>query len=444
MDDIGSACAAERARTAVGCEHRGASRRRATSGLDDASAVTGHVEFPSGSGAGGRVLQPPPEHRVCASPQRSAGVPPELAPGAPAAWSQTPGLYHGGQSDNCTAVGGETSGSCTGLDSSELSVDWLSVTGLGCSVEGVRGVLREVCGPVAEHRNGRGGYERGDWWPNGAELSSGQSKTGRWWLQLPGGACRAVGLAGVLQIGRVAMFGGSCTRLDVRRDLFGKGLSLVRDAWAGCEAGQLRRARNWQPYPKFSADGDVIGEGIVFGSTLSEAFVRCYDKGLETGQCPRSEWIRWEAQLRRRFAHEGAKDLFRTEDLSVIQSVIMRLLSGTVDFRVGPRGQGVQVERLERPAWWTEFLGTCAGDRLAVEGVEVSALDWSEAFRRQYGQMLVLVARELGKPVEVVSGALLAALDVSPGTRRNPVGPVLAWHVRSLLTGESQVDTVEQ
>ena len=387
-------------------------------GLRTPRAATGgdHVQFPPGEGwgdsDGARIGHPSPG-------------PASVAAAGPEAGAETPALYHRCQNVS-TPLGGVENGD-------QFGIDWCSITGDQSHLTAVREALRAAL-PDEEPRQGKGlqGKAFGLYWPCGVHLSHGGGN-GRWWLNLPGNACRVMGLAVVHQVVRVALWSGRCTRLDLMRDQFGEGLTLVGDVVRACEAGEVRLVRSFKVFDDREVLGVRIGHGVYLGSSKSARFVRVYDKGLEQGGKVEGEWVRFELQMRDELAHQAALSVFRPSDGPDL-SQIAGLLAGAVDFRVGPFGAGVKWRRFPRSEFWERFCAGFDSSRPRMERRPVDLDRWVIWFQSVAGQTVVEAARRARVDVAEAVALLLRDVEPSEGTKRNPVIGYLSEAFVSLLT----------
>jgi hypothetical protein len=239
------------------------------------------------------------------------------------------------------------------------------------------------------------------------------------WFDVPGGACRILGQEALSVLAKRASMGAKCTRVDIRLDLFGDDLSIVRDAHDACESGQLRHVRRYQWFPIKSSEGESLGEGLGLGSLSSPRYVRIYDKGLETGSLPRGRWVRIEAQLRDHAAHECFCALYCGHGTDDFQADLLARLFGVFDFREGPRD--IELSRLPRPAWWARLIGSCDVVRPAAPIVPPDLERWLEAVRIQYGSVMREAARAAGVPLSVAADWILRPSRATAGTLDNPI-----------------------
>jgi hypothetical protein len=364
---------------------------------------------------------PNPESFRCPHPrsESASGGPDRGGP------SGTPPLYQRCQNDKDPSDGVE--------NADAFGVDWVTMTGPG---EGLKEVADEVDALLPDEspkpvRNKR--YAGGRQWPCGLSLTTEYLQSDRWRLDIPGNACRVLGLLKVHSLARKAMFAGAhCTRLDLMRDQFGDCLTLVDDVVTACRLGYLRLARRFKVFDECDADGVTKqGHGVYLGSSGSDRFVRCYDKGIEQGASRRGLWIRTELQQRGAFAKQAAEHVFGAADPYV--GTIAGLVCGAVDFRIGPRGDGVPWRRFQRCPFWSAFVAGFDCARVRLEGVPPDLDRWLGWVNTVAGGPLVEAARQAGVPLGTALELVFAGVQVNEGTRRNPILGYLADFFRQHL-----------
>lgn len=276
-------------------------------------------------------------------------------------------------------------------------------------------------------------YPHGAYWLDGAiqlhhfgemptprtEAEFHASESLRAWLIVQGSACSQLGFSGVHTIAHQALLGGTCKRIDIRRDLCGEGLSLVEDVISACEDGYLRHARQFQTFPIKSAEGKLIGNGCYLGSGKSERFVRCYDKGLEQGTHPAGSWHRYEVELKADHAHLAACCIFGNSSVHLALENALRILLGVADFRIGPRGQG-NLDRMPRPPFWERFVGDLEPVRPALPKRDPNVARYAQHLAVQLSAAFG-AARQLGISVHRVMDAIGVHYEVTPSTLENPL-----------------------
>lgn len=321
-----------------------------------------------------------------------------------------------------------------------VSIDWYQGTHPHASTRRLQNTISRTTreqprlASGRRHPSGKFSYPHGLYWLNGAielhhfgDLPSPryahqmpEFQTRRSWLIIKGSGCSQVGFSGVHTIAQYALLGGTCTRLDVRRDLHGEDLSLVEDVIDSCTNGHLRLSRQWQQFPIRSAEGLLIGNGCYLGSPKSERFIRCYDKGLEQQTHPSGCFHRYECELKADHAHEAAVSIFSTPDESQALQRALTILLGVADFRIGPRGSGADRYRLPRPHWWQRFIGELDPVRPALPHRDPDIARYTAHAALQLSACFG-AAHKLGWSVHRVMDALGISHDVTPTTLKNPL-----------------------
>jgi hypothetical protein len=260
----------------------------------------------------------------------------------------TPALYHRGPNVKLQPE--------QGMD--EVGIDWLSLTLPDDAFPLLRSAVAEVDSLEVHTERGRLGFKESHRFTSGVTLQTGH-KSERMMLNIPGGACTYLGTDDVVRLAsRALAYGGeqtSFTRVDIRRDMRGDGITLVRDILDACRRGELRHAREYKYFPARSADGNqLLGQGVYLGSSKSPRFVRCYDKGLETGTGLLGTWLRFEGQFRNEYSDRVMRDVVAAGGLWIEPA--FSHLCGIVDFVPGPRGSGANWSRLPRSPFWSAFI----------------------------------------------------------------------------------------
>jgi hypothetical protein len=153
-----------------------------------------------------------------------------------------------------------------------------------------------------------------------------------------------------------------CTRVDIRRDQFGRELQLVDRVGESCRGECLCRVRVFDEMERRRArtPQSSVGRGFYLGSRQSDRFVRVYDKGLERGWPIRGWWERFEAQIRGDLADESWHAIVESGDAWPVSAFDHMI--GVVDFRM-PVDRHATVEERERPAWWSVYCDGRSGVR---------------------------------------------------------------------------------
>lgn len=306
----------------------------------------------------------------------------------------------------------------------EIGVDWLGVTGPSFNAQAIYDTLSNHCPPSDwDHRGHGHGYASCAFLPCGVRFFTGRTDgSDRFQLQVSGAACELFGAPAVHDLGRIALMGGSCTRLDLRCDHHGHDVTLLDDVMASVDRLELRRVHQSGRYDTRSILGVSCGSTQYLGSMGSARFVRVYDKGLESSTLPARRWIRWETELRSEFAHKAACDIF-SADLADLPSIALSHAFDSVDFRIGPHD--VDAARLPQPDWWLNLLRGVTLARVRLDPRDVTLESWMAAVQHQYGQAIVLAAQRARCSVGDLVEFLFNGVRPSAGTHDNPIVPAL-------------------
>ena len=245
----------------------------------------------------------------------------------------------------------------------EIGIDWLRVVGSkDQELRALRWMIARF-GEAFEVRKGINFHRERFVWSCGAEMWVGHVGTDGCVIELRGEIIGAQdGETRVRWLRSLAEAGFRCTRLDIaidQRDPRGR-LTLVSDARAACEAGQLCRFRVWDLYQR-TARGALAGYTVYLGKRGSEGggrVVRIYDKGLEQagqgrGRWRAGQWHRWETE----FSGEHAARVFGAiaeDERSVSEIALGAHALGVADFcEVNGRRE---IARRPRLAWFARLV----------------------------------------------------------------------------------------
>ncbi len=164
------------------------------------------------------------------------------------------------------------------------------------------------------------------------------------------------------------------TRFDAAVDCRGQSVCVVEafDAESEPERGTVRGFKRREVI-KPTSGRKVVGYTVYLGKRGRNGagrFLRAYDKGLEQGERA-NEWQRVEVEFSKEAANL-AMIAWLGGCPGVASATIGELVAGAVDFRI-PRADGKRprrVEDLERPAWWSEWIGAVCGNPVKVRPTE--------------------------------------------------------------------------
>lgn len=193
------------------------------------------------------------------------------------------------------------------LSGHSAGVDWVTLTGK----RGMADVSRTVRAIAVEAPMPRTDayYETSEYFPgSGIHLKRHNvSNRDAWLVSIPGSACSLLGdrlrrvVADLVEMGE-AQF----SRIDCAVDFTADNGSRLLET-LGRLAVQRRLGRGGT-----NTQSDN-GHTVYIGRRTSETFVRCYDKGAETGG-EAGKWIRWEAEFKKKRANELTKYFLRSDD----------------------------------------------------------------------------------------------------------------------------------
>lgn len=222
-----------------------------------------------------------------------------------------------------------------------------------------------------ESTKGRWFFDQGMKWKNSILLlwsePTSENDTGGLCVDLPGDALNSLSIGDMLRLMFRLLNGNHCTRIDLREDHRADRVGLIDAVKASCHAGELCKARRWEPREPRTNRGELTGHGVTIGQrgkNGSGRYVRIYDKGLETGESPAGTWERLEVEFTESVATQVALSIGelgapandwpgqRLE--SELAKRIREFIYGAVDFRVNNGSRSLN----ERPraAWWQKII----------------------------------------------------------------------------------------
>jgi hypothetical protein len=256
-------------------------------------------------------------------------------------------------------------------------------------------------------------------------------------VELKGVSILALGQDGLGRLARsLDALGCRCTRLDVRADFSGEVAStLLDEVEAACGRGELRHARRWRSVKDY--DGvELCGRGVYIGrrgENGSGRFVRVYDKGLEKGEFPAGQLVRWELEASADVAVQLWADY--VSQLGSTPEAVSALLSarvlGAVDFRSPGR-----LDRSSRAGWWERVLSLIGDVVLCKARRKVSRLAGHVAWlRRAVVPKLAACAKASGQEFAAVVAELLSCEGIRPAS----LGAVVVQEYAALKRAASVV-----
>lgn len=253
-----------------------------------------------------------------------------------------------------------------GANNHTITIDWLRVVIPQQHVGEASNKFDDLFGPHQQSK-GRFGLRTGREWGSGAFLAVDTPKEGMTIaphavVELSGSTLAPmtnddkVGLLAFL----LSIENAHATRLDIARDHHGSGIDLIEHLTNACHAGELTGAKRYEPAKGYRIEHGkpvVIKEMLSIGTrgkNGSGRYLRVYDKGLETKQQPRGEWVRWELELSKSNAQAAAIAIAQSEDPD---KTMEEYALGAIDFR---ESNGKRLRDRRRCEWW----------QLVIDGVE--------------------------------------------------------------------------
>lgn len=285
-----------------------------------------------------------------------------------------------------------------------LAPDWLRLTGPGALADHLADVLLGHFGAVSEVQRGFHFYADQRTFKGGAKLLSGHSTGDSCMVELSGDVCELLGPDLVLKIAaELVALGMKATRLDLCCDYRASSsapVRLVEAVITWCRSGSLAGAKRWQPFEEFDADGSHVNLGVGIGRRGKDGsgrYVRCYDKGLETGTASRGLWQRWETEFTGDCAEKCLNALvFQHRAGGDWQRVGLAMTFGSVDFLTGDRHQ--TLDRRERLPAWSRWLRNLATVRLTARRRLSTPDTLKAAAHRMFGPTVRAISEMTGRP----------------------------------------------
>jgi DNA relaxase NicK len=310
-----------------------------------------------------------------------------------------------------------------------VGIDWFRASSPSRDWLPVKHDLEIAFGPA---RLGKGldFYEASFRFANGAKLLFDiQGEKGHC-IDLPGDALReftpddAVMFCSWLQDGR------KCTRLDIRIDwrTADGAVGLIDQVQASCKAGELCRVRTWEPKIKHHVHDGIVAKGINLGTrgkNGSGRYVRIYDKGLESGECPVGQWERWESELTGNVAAQAAAVVLLA---TTWRKTAADVALGCADFRLV--NGSTALSRRPRVQWWADLLAGVDPVTVVEKRPTTTFETWAAWVRRTTGQQLKDLSTATGQTVEQVVKSLGLCEGQSPRAdlfKRPVVWQYAAW-----------------
>jgi hypothetical protein len=243
-----------------------------------------------------------------------------------------------------------------------VTIDWLRVVIPQARVGEVSAKFDDLFGPH-QGKPGRFGLRSGREWSGGAYVAvdtprDGQRIAPHAVVELSGSTLsplthdEKLGLMAFL----LTVEGAHATRLDIAIDWTGEDIDIIQTIADACMSGQMTGAKRFEPMKAYKHENGkphIVKEMIAIGArgkNGSGRYLRVYDKGLETREKQRGEWVRWELELSKDLANMAAIGILQSDD----ECKAMREYAlGTVDFR---EANGKRLRDRPRCEWWSDLL----------------------------------------------------------------------------------------
>ena len=313
-----------------------------------------------------------------------------------------------------------------------IGIDWIRVvtlpgtpneTDVGAA-QRARAWLEERFGPRDHGGRGKDLYKFGEYWENGVQLlwkhkSAGPS------IIVPGSVLSELDWEQQLHFLQDILIGRRCTRLDIAVDFIEHDVALIDEIRRGCleplrrgqtdssgkPLSELVGATRVTPQEEWNA-GACVRYGVNLGRRGSDGsgrYVRCYDKGLESGEEPIGKWERFEAEFSKGCAQDVALAILLAGRPDEALREAFELACSAVDFRevrVRTRGKSVgqMVYAKERPraAWWEKIRGVGVRARPVRERKKPTLDGVSENARNAVRPLLALATALRVDPKKLV------------------------------------------
>ena len=259
-----------------------------------------------------------------------------------------------------------------GANNHTSTIDWFRIVGPHQDVGEISQKFDSIFGPHKAEK-GRFGLRSGRVWPGGFYLAVDTPVTGK--LVAPHAVVEISGsalapLSHEDKLGLMAFLmsfeGWHCTRIDLARDYFGENMPFIVELADACNRGELTGARCYNydvRYKTTLGHNKIVGEMLCIGTrgkNGSGRYVRVYDKGIQTGDKQRGEWVRWEAELSKGVAHAAAIAILTSEDP---MHTAEKYAFGVCDFRVQ---NGKRLRDRPRCTWWQCVLKSLKPERATM------------------------------------------------------------------------------
>lgn len=186
--------------------------------------------------------------------------------------------------------------------------------------------------------------------------------------------------------------GAKFTRIDIARDDVGMDEGILDLDLIAKKIQRREVVTRWRVWSRIvsggiQSQGNFFGDTVYLGNRAGESFLRMYNKAGQTGV--ENHWIRVELELKGDKAVSLSRDIYSEKaDLAQILYYMVRFVdkSETTERKV----------RWKDSPWWTDFVGTCKGQRLELPRYETGLEDVQNWMNKQVSGSLALLA-DVGK-----------------------------------------------
>lgn len=292
-----------------------------------------------------------------------------------------------------------------------IGLHWIRLVGPSHLRTRLRETLQRQWGTPQTRDSGRLFYRQGERYESGVELlwqPVGKDQD-HCCVDVPGKALDELGFFGQLDLLKDLGLGMHATRIDVAAD-FKDTPGLIGSIFEACRNGSLVGARKWKPDFEFSGAEKVTSATMRIGSRGdggSGRYVRCYDKGLESGDAAPGEWERFEVE----FSGEVANLTFQMLVEKPTAEMAAAVAFGAVDFRESNGDK--HVARRPRLDWWQRITSGLELVRAKAKQTATQLIGFAQWMVKCSLPTLEAMSRDsglsVGQVVEILTGGQRAS-----------------------------------
>ena len=315
---------------------------------------------------------------------------------------------------------GNTGGKCSTVHWEErsITVDWIRVTHPEEERESLQRLLERYFGEAFESGR-RWFYTQAVRFEAGPMLLWESRSGNTCCVDVNGSALASLDWHDRMALVRQLMVGGRATRFDLAVDAkHGERVGLIDCMLESCFRGELCGARVFEPKDRYRS-GELEAYGVNIGrrgKNGSGRYVRCYDKGLETGTEAAGRWERLEVE----FTDDCANEVAIAVCSGDFARAAFARVCGACSFRE-VTGQGA-IARRPMKEWWADWTsGSLPRETVArrQETTLRSFISWTSS------AVLPTLARLADETGERIVDVIARAFGDESGVRRRPLfGPM--------------------